>query len=304
MAGYLTVKAHQGLNVLGENNHPYQGDNRKMRRISWHAAFILALLIAAPAWGDMLISPTRAILDKDNPITSLVLRNTSDGAKTYRLEWEDKRVNAAGGYEPVEKGEDWPSAADMIRFSPRQITVGPGENQAVRLNFRPPANLEPGEYRSHLKLQVVAEVSEPASVVEMQSPDQEGLAFKLFMQMSFSIPVIVRHELGQPTVKISDVKVQSAESGKSMALGVTLERSGEASSYGKLVVEMQRDGASPVELIGRKKEVYVFHETREKVVRVALRDAAIPAGSWIRVAYEGIAEYNGILWDEKVFQSK
>jgi hypothetical protein len=269
------------------------------RLLAW-----LLLFVTASASADMLISPTRAILTMDQRSTSLVLRNTSDGSRTYRLAWEDKRVNSAGQYEPVKEGEEWPSAASMIRFSPRQITVGPQENQTVRLNFRPPADIEAGEYRSHLRLEVVAESSEPASTMEMDHPEDDGVKFQLFMQMSFSIPVIARVGLDRPEVSISGVEVLPAEGDQRMALGVTLQRRGGASSFGELVVEMQENANSPVELIGRRKELYVFHETSERQIRVGLRDQQIPAGSWIRVAYEGKAEYDGILWDERVFQSK
>jgi hypothetical protein len=268
------------------------------------AVILMAMFLVAPAWSDMLISPTRASVDSDNRSATLVLRNTSDGSRTYRLAWEDKRVNAQGGYEMVGEGEDWPSAASMVRFSPRQITVGPGENQMVRLNFRPPSSLAAGEYRSHLKLQVVAESSEPTSVIEMDDPERENVGFKLFMQMSFSIPVIARYKVAPPEVTIADVKVVPASKERNMALAITLDREGASSSYGDMVVEMQKDANSPVEVIGRRKDVYVFHETKRKVVDVPLRDKAIPAGSWIRVAYDGIGEYEGRLWDEQVFQSK
>jgi hypothetical protein len=267
-------------------------------------ALLSLLFTVTSVSADMLISPTRAILTMDDRSSSLVLRNTSDGARTYRLSWEDKRVNVAGQYEPVKEGEDWPSAAAMIRFSPRQITVGPQENQTVRLNFRPPVDIAAGEYRSHLRLQVVAESSEPASVIEMNHPEDDGVKFQLFMQMSFSVPVIARVGLDQPSVSISGVDVMPAEGDQRMALGVTLQREGQASSFGELVVEMQRDANSPVELIGRRKELYIFPETGEKKIRVRLKDQQIPAGSWIRVAYEGRAEYEGILWAERVFQSK
>lgn len=268
------------------------------------SAFLLLTAVIAPAWSDMLISPTRAYMDTSNRSATLILRNTADGARTYRLSWEDKRVNSEGDYEAVQEGESWPSASEMVRFSPRQITVGPGENQTVRLSFRPPADLESGEYRSHLKLKVVAEESEPAGVIEMGDPEREGVGFRLFMQMSFSIPVIVRHQMSAPVVGIADVAVVPATSKRNMALQVVLEKKGQASSYGRLLVEMQRDAGSPVETIGHRKELSVYHETDRKVVRVPLRDKNIPAGSWIRIAYEGTAEYEGTLWDEQIFQSK
>lgn len=255
-------------------------------------------------WGEMLISPTRALLDDDTRSASLVLRNTSSGARTYRLEWEDKRATELGRYQPIKEGEDWPSAGAMIRFSPRQITVGPGENQTVRLNYRPPADLAPGEYRSHLRLQVMEDVSEPTGVMEMDDPDRDGVGFRLFMQMSFSVPVIVRHNVDAPQVEISNVEVLPAEQGRAMALAVTLDRQGESSSFGELVVEMQQNATSPVETIGRNSEISVFHELNQKIVRVVLRDVGIPPGAWIRVAYEGKAEYKGRIWDEQVFQSE
>jgi P pilus assembly chaperone PapD len=268
---------------------------------------VLGLMFVSNTRADMLISPTRAALDtENNRQTELVLRNTSDGLRTYRLSWEDKRViDTKGTYKPIADGENWPSAAGMIRFSPRQITVGPGENQTVRLSLRPPADLEPGEYRSHLRLQVVAEESEPSGVMEMEDPNREGVAFKLFMQMSFSIPVVVRHQIGVPEVAISNIKVVPAEGDdRRMSLEVELTRTGEASSYGEIVVEMQKDRNSPVERIGRKKGVYLFHETGRKIVNVPLRDQRVPPQSYIRVAYEGIDEYKGKLWDEKIFQSE
>ncbi len=275
--------------------------NRALSRLllGWLLVFVIY-----PVSADMLISPTRAALSMDQRSTSIVLRNTSDGARTYRLSWEDKRMNASGQYEPVPEEADWPSAAPMIRFSPRQITVGPRENQTVRLNFRPPSDVEAGEYRSHLRLAVVAESSEPTAVMDIGDPENDDIQMKLFMQMSFSIPVVARVGVERPDVSITGVETIPAESGKSMALAVNLKRRGKASSFGDLVVEMQRDANSPVELIGRRKELYVFHETTEKRVRVNLRDQRIPAGSWIRVAYEGRDEYDGILWDERVFQSR
>lgn len=284
--------------------------NLNIKRVNILSARIVALMVCVLIWSDahadMLISPTRAALSTENRQTELVLRNTSDGARTYRLGWEDKRVvDDRGTYQAVEKGENWPSAAEMVRFSPRQVTVGPGENQTVRLSFRPPANLEAGEYRSHLRLQVVAEESEPSSIIEMDDPSREGVGFKLFMQMSFSIPVVVRHQVGPPEVVISDIKVVSGEGeNRSMSLSVELTRAGEASSYGEIIVEMQKDRSSPVELIGRKEGVYIFHETGRKTVRVALKDIRIPPQSYIRIAYQGIEEYKGRLWDEKVFQSQ
>lgn len=267
---------------------------------------VLSIGAAPGINADMLISPTRAILNDDLRSAELTLRNTSDGARTYRLGWQDKKVvDARGAYEPVEENEAFPSASGMVRFSPRQIIVGPGENQTVRLSYRPSADIEPGEYRSFLHLQVVSEESEPTSVMSMEDAGGEGVNFKLFMQMSFSIPVVVRHETSPPNVKITDVKVLPGEGeSRRMALEVRIARQGESSSFGQVIVEAQETPQSPVVLIGKRDELSIFPEMKERIVRVPLNAGGVPAGSWIRVAYEGAAEYTGTLWDERIFQSK
>ena len=264
---------------------------------------LLIIMVAPLAHADMLISPTRGMLSDKNRSETLTLRNTSDGPRTYRLSWEDKRAVGVARYEPIEEGESWNSAADLIRFSPRQITVGPGENQTVRLSYRPPEDLAPGEYRSHLRLQVISEESEPTGEMNVDV-DEDGIGVRIFMQMSFSVPVVVRHEVEPPAVSITDVEVLPAEENRSRRLAVTLERKGEASSYGRLLVEMQRDADSPVEVIGRVGQLSIFHEQDQQRVRVPLRDENIPAGAWVRVVYEGQEEYSDRVWDERVFQSE
>ncbi len=263
----------------------------------------LWLWLSSTAYADMLISPTRVLMDDANNNATLVLRNPSDGSRTYRLSWQDKRANEDGGYTMITEGEDWPSAKDMVRLSPRQITVGPQENQTVRFSWRPPADLPSGEYRSHLLLEVIPEISEPTATLGNKAPE-EGVGIQVFMQMSFSIPVVVRHNTDAPQVSIEDVKAVPTKNEKHMGLELTFNRTGNASSYGKVLVEMQRNADSPVEQIGQYGELSIFQEVSQRKITIPLRDARIPEGALVRVAYEGLNEYQGILWAEKVFQTR
>lgn len=263
----------------------------------------LALWLSPAAYADMLISPTRVLMDDTNRNTTLVLRNPSDGSRTYRLSWQDKRVDENGGYTMITEGEEWPSAKGMVRISPRQITVGSNENQTVRFNWRPPADLPSGEYRSHLLLEVIPDISEPIATLGNKAAE-DGVGVQVFMQMSFSIPVVVRHNTDAPKVSIEDVKAVAIKDGKHLGLQLTFDRAGNASSYGRVSVEMQRNSNSPVEQIGEYGELSIFQEVSRRKITIPLRDARIPEGAWVRVAYEGLNEYTGILWDEKVFQAK
>ncbi len=278
-----------------KNKHPL------VKSILFSLAFWLWL--SSTAYADMLISPTRVLMDDANHSATLILRNPSEGPRTYRLSWQDKRALEDGGYTMITEGEEWPSAKDMVRVSPRQITVGPAENQTVRFSWRPPADLLPGEYRSHLLLEVIPSVSEPTATLGTKA-SKDGVGVQVFMQMSFSIPVVVRHETAAPQVLIKDIKAVPTKNEKHMGLELTLNRAGNASSYGRVSVEMQRDADSPVEEIGEYKELSIFQEVGQRKITIPLRDAHIPEGALVRVAYEGLNEYKGILWAEKVFKAE
>ncbi|MGK0318097.1 MAG: hypothetical protein ACI9JP_000272, partial [Granulosicoccus sp.] len=115
---------------------------------------------------------------------------------------------------------------------------------------------------------------------------------------------VVRHNTDAPQVSIGDVKALPVNDGKHMGLELTFNRDGNASSFGRVLVEMQRNSESPVEQIGEYGELSIFQEVGRRKITIRLRDASIPEGAWVRVAYEGLNEYQGILWDEKVFQAK
>ncbi len=263
----------------------------------------MVLCLSSIASADMLISPTRVLMDNENSSATIVLRNPSEGSRTYRLSWEDKRAEEDGGYTLLTDNDVFPSAKDMIRLSPRQITVGPGENQTVRFSWRPPADLPSGEYRSHVLLKVIPDISEPTATLGGATSD-ENVGIRVFMQMSFSIPVVARHNTEAPQVSIEEVKAVPIKDGQHRGLALTFNRTGNASSYGRIVVEMQRDADSPVELIGELGEMSIFQELEKRNVTIPLRDATIPTGALVRVAYEGLNEYQGTLWAEKVFQAK
>lgn len=264
----------------------------------------LGLTFSPASQAEMLISPLRLMLDSDNNTATLTIRNTGDGTRSYRLGWLEQRMDENGSYHPITESEqaEWPLASKFLRFSPRQISVGPGENQTVRVSYRPPANMAQGEYISHLKMQILPG-SAPSGTFELDS-GTEGIAMQLEMLMSFSIPIVVRHKTQLPKVNIGHVEVLPADANNPMRLAITIEREGNSSSFGQLKVEMQRDENSPVELIGNSENISVFTEISQRRVVLALRDTRIPSGAWIRISYEGQQEYRGHVFAEKIFRNQ
>lgn len=265
---------------------------------------VTALTFSTASQAEMLISPLRLMLDSDNNTATLTIRNTGDGTRSYRLGWLEQRMDENGTYHPITESEQSESllASSFLRFSPRQISVGPGENQTVRVSYRPPANMVQGEYVSHLKMQILPG-SAPSGTFEMDS-GREGISMQLEMLMSFSIPVVLRHKTSTPTVSIGHVEVLPADANNPMRLAITIEREGNSSSFGRLKIEMQRDQNSPVELIGDSDGISVFANMDQRRVVVALRDTDIPSGAWIRLSYEGQQEYRNHIFAEKVFRNQ
>ncbi len=280
---------------------------RKCGSMAVLVAFILAMLLALPLRADVLVSPQRVYLDDDKRSATVILRNPSSGPRTYRLEWLEQRMSEDGVYSEYKEGEEQKhaSASPYLRLSPRQITVLPNSNQSVRVEFKPGKGMKPGEYRSHMIFRVVEELSEPMSVQKiMGEGDNKGMTLMVSMQMSVAIPVVVRHQVAEtPQVKIASVDVVPAtELGQPLQLAVLMESSGLAGCVGRVSVDMQRNAGAAVERIGTADNISIFAEVGKRRLVVNLRDSSIPAGAWVRVAYEGVDEYAGILWDEKVFQ--
>ncbi len=268
---------------------------------------VIAVAVMLPVMSvqaDAIISPVRVMLDDKTKKATVILHNPSEGSRTYRLEWVENRMDEEGAQTAYMEGEQLQHApaSPYLRFSPRRITVQPKVSQTVRIDFRPPADMTPGEYRSHLKFTVDADESEPVSVSDIGN--EKGMKIQLAMQLSVSIPVIVRHQpVEPPEVKLASIEIiPPAAPGEMVKMAVLLQRSGATSSYGRLIVEMQRGAGSPVERIAEMSGVNVYAESKQRQLVLNLKDAKLPAGAWLRVAYVGMAEYEGQIFAEQTLQ--
>src|SRR3546814_3103527 len=114
------------------------------------AAALGAAVPPVHAAGDLLVAPTRVILDGSRG-TEVVLSNIGSAPATYRISLEIKRMTAVGGLDEIAEENVTPAeraALDMIVFSPRRVTLPPNQPQVVRVGVRVPAGLPAGEYRA------------------------------------------------------------------------------------------------------------------------------------------------------------
>ena len=250
---------------------------------------MILVLFSSVSYANLMISPTRVVFeDRDRSQTVYVI-NSSDQTKTYRFGLFDQQQISTGGYAPIKEGETVAglnSAKDMIRFSPRQVTLQPGERQMVRLSLRKPANLAPGEYRSHL------------SFTELPNPErlnrQEGAAdIRLFMSLGFTIPVIVRHQAFDVQAQLKNMRVVTVEEGNGHVLLVDIARTGQGSSFGRLTAFWRPNKSSSYQELNFVNNIAVYTELNlRESVGISLTPEQAKTGFY-KLVYEGERRYFG-----------
>jgi hypothetical protein len=235
---------------------------------------LFAVLAAAPAQagiGDLLVAPTRIVLDGRKG-AEIILNNIGEEPATYRLSVEFRRMTADGGLVdvPVPTHAD-EIARDMIVYAPRRITLAPRQPQSIRISARPPAGLPDGEYRIHLLFRAVPP---PTPVAADSGEPQKGLRFSLTPIYGVTIPVIVR--LGNLQVKagISNVQLERRDGKAFVALDLT--RSGDRSTYGE--VRVTKPGVKDPIAVQRAVAVYTELGTRKVEIPVDEAFKGDPAG--------------------------
>src|SRR6476661_4383870 len=204
-------------------------------------AIVSAAVLAAPLFafaapaeagiGDLLVAPTRIVLDGRKG-AEIVLNNIGEEPATYRVSVEFRRMNSDGQLEDVsEPTAADKTAADMIIYAPRRVTLAPHEPQAIRIAARPPQGLPDGEYRVHMLFRAIP----PATpVVQAPAEEAKGVQFKLTPVYGVTIPVIVR--LGNLQVAAGIAGVHLEKKDGAVAVGLDLTRTGTRSTYGEVRV--------------------------------------------------------------------
>ncbi len=222
----------------------------------------LATAVAAPAVaaGDLLVAPTRVVLDGTRG-TEVILNNVGNEPATYRISLELRRMNADGNLDEVVAGnetEKEKATLAMVSYAPRRVTLPPNQPQVVRVGARFAPDLPDGEYRGHLLFRAVP-VPQPAT-----AGPREGLSIALTPIYGVTIPVIVRKGTLVATAKISDVRL--LRNGGQATLAFTLTRSGDRSVYGRLRVTK----AGTAKPLYEARGIAVYAELSQRTVSLTL----------------------------------
>jgi P pilus assembly chaperone PapD len=240
---------------------------------AWLLLAWLLLVPAGPAHAGLMLYPTRIVFEKNQRAAQIELINDGGKPATYRISLVNRRMTEGGNFEAADSaapGERF--ADDMLRFSPRQITLQPGTAQTVRVMLRKPAELLEGEYRSHLQFDKLPD-AEGSTSIESQGAAGKGIGVVLNVLVGASVPVIVRHGATSANVSLSHLALQK-DGAQHDLLTLQFEREGNSSVYGDLNVTFTPRGGKP-QALAQAGGIAVYTPNR---VRQAALPLEAPAG--------------------------
>jgi P pilus assembly chaperone PapD len=261
------------------------GDKRPPRRLGGPRAFLFGALAAMAAVaqaqggpGDLLVAPTRIVFAGHLRTAEITLVNIGSSTATYRITFVDLRMDEEGGTREIETSGAAPDerfAAALIRYSPRQVTLEPKVAQTVRLQLRLPADLAPGEYRSHLLFRALPSAAAAAQATEPAT----SFSVQLTAIYGISIPVIVRHGETAGTATLSELAlVTPAGAATAPILRFRILRSGNRSIYGNLTATFVPAGGKP-SIVGGANGIAVYTPNPARSAGITLR---VPPGVLLR----------------------
>lgn len=255
------------------------------------ATFGIGIALPPPlaAQGDLLIAPTRLVLDGRRG-GEVILSNIGDEEATYRVTLELRRMTPGGELEPVEESAanvTEKAALEMIRYAPRRVILPPGEPQAIRISARPGVELPDGEYRVHMSFAALPKVRPLAPA---DAAPAQGISISITPVYGITMPIIVRKGELEVTGALANPKLEETPDGTVFAIDIA--RSGEASLYGDLLVYPQ--GADDPAFVARGLGVYPEIESRHTAFAVAPEQAAAMRGP-VRVELREPVQNGGAL---------
>jgi P pilus assembly chaperone PapD len=252
-------------------------------------AFAFATAVAAApanAAGDLLVAPTRVVLDSARG-TEVILNNVGNEPATYRISLELRRMDAEGKLVEVAAGDETErekATLAMVSYAPRRITLPPNQPQVIRVGARFAPDVPDGEYRAHMLFRAVP-VPQPVTATS-----REGLSIALTPIYGVTIPVIVRKGVLKATANIADIRL-IRDDGQT-ALAFTLTRSGERSVYGRLRVTK----AGTAKPLYEARGIAVYAELSQRTVSLVLPpEVAATMSGTVNVQYLEDNDTGGVI---------
>lgn len=264
-----------------------------MRFISVTSLFFLLAAFSADA--NLLISPVKIEFSERDRMHEIVLINSSQETRSYRLDWEEKKAVPQGGFALLTEAEQKNAmiASPMLRFSPRQVTLQPRERQTVKVMLRRQSNLTNGSYKSFLKFVALPPVR------QIKSP-AEGMNIVIEPLLSYSLPVIVHQGALSYQVSVDKVDFVINNTSKKGEVSLTYSRKGTSAIRANFVAYWTPKGGLET-AIARVNDLSLYPEVAQRTLKLGWipQNFTNSAGT-LRVVVEGVKALNGKVLAEKV----
>ena len=249
---------------------------------------LISVVSGVPAWaaGDLLVAPTRVILDGKRG-TQVILNNVGSEEMTYRISLEIKRMAEDGRLEDIDPAattEAEKAALALVRYAPRRVTLPPNQPQSIRIGLNPADTLPDGEYRVHMLFRAI-----PKTQAVTDEAGTNDLKIQLIPLYGITIPIIVRKGELAATAALANARMGRDEDGP--VLEVEASRKGNRSIYGEFRVS--KPGQSKPIIV--QKGIAIYPEIAKRKVDLPLSDeeAAAIRGSEVIIAYHDTPENGG-----------
>ncbi len=210
---------------------------------AWLFALTLIPLSTWAAKPTLLLHPTMVMFEGRSRTASIYVVNRGDAQGTFVVSWMDLSMTPEGGLRKMVEPPAW-SLQPHIRYSPRRMTLAPGETQLVKVALRRNNDVPKGEYYSHFKVLTLS--SETAGESSRQENDEVKGSVNVVARSAMAIPVIWRNSKAEPRAVIESVKFSPAGNLRVSELQVGVRRLGKLSVRGFLHVV--RPGADDTEV--------------------------------------------------------
>lgn len=252
----------------------------------------------ANAGANLMITPTRIVFEGRMRTAQVTLMNNGTETGNFRISFINQNMTDDGKFEPVDDGTEGMFTSSMVRYSPRQITLPPGQSQVVRLMLRKPRDLEDGEYRSHMLFQSLPKANK-SSLESTLKKEKKGITVEIIPIVGISIPIIVRKGNISSEITLSDAKyVAGNNTNPGARIGIDIYRTGDSSVYGDFrVMYTPKNGLPTVIGLSNGVAVYMPNTIRHyEIPLTAEPDMELTDGD-LRVVFleSGKNEENGLI---------
>ncbi len=191
------------------------------RALAWQRLLAPVLLALALLWawpvsaqtsgGGLSLDPAELSLTAEEPAGAIRITNPYSvplrlriTPRHYRMVDEGRLVALPGPTPP------W-SAQPLIRWSPRSLTLAPGEQQALRVLATVPPGEDRREWRVHLALTGEPPRAAGPGLFAPDDPSREGLSIKVQPIFTLAVPVFVRRAAPELDVSLQSIRRVGAD---------------------------------------------------------------------------------------------